>query len=215
MKNLPLLIGTLVVSVVLIAGIALLFSNQASPITGSQVDEAVLLQDASKSFGPVDAPVTLVEFSDFQCPACKASEPLVQAVMKQYPDQVRLVFRNLPLDSLHPYARIAAQAAQVAQAEGKFQPYAQILFEKQEIWSELDSLDLVKTTLTEYASELGIDSSTFLERMESPDVVAAVQKDVEVANKLNIMATPTFFVNGIQSPAPELLDAVKEVLDQQ
>ena len=215
MKNLPLLIGTLVVSVLLIVGIAVLFSRQAVPTSGAQVDTAILLQDASISMGPTDAPVTIVEFSDFQCPACKASEPMVQAVMKQYPDTVRVVFRNFPLEQLHPNARLAAQAAQVAQAEGKFSEYSRLLFEKQEAWSEIASHDLLKTTLSEYASELGIDSASFLERMESSDVVAAVQKDIEIGKKLNIMATPTFFVNGTQSPAPELLDAVKKVLDPQ
>lgn len=214
MKNLPLLIGTLVVSIALIAGIAVLFSGQASPVSGEQVDATLLADGALNSTGPSDAPVTIVEFSDFQCPACRASEPMVQSVLQQYPDKVKLVFRNFPLDQIHPNARLAAQAAQVAQSEGKFWQYAQLLFEKQEEWSDLSSYDLLKTTLSEYASELGIDSASFLERMESSEVVSAVQRDVDLAKELNIMATPTFFVNGIQTPAPELLSAVKNVLDQ-
>lgn len=215
MKNLPLLIGTLVVSIALIAGIAVLFSGQASPVSGEQVDATLLVDGALNSTGPSDAPVTIVEFSDFQCPACKASEPMVNSVLEQYPDQVRLVFRNFPLDQIHPNARLAAQAAQAAQAEDKFWEYADLLFEKQNAWSEITSYDLLKTTLSEYASELGIDSASFLERMESSEVVSAVQRDVDLAKELNIMATPTFFVNGIQTPAPELLSAVKNVLDQQ
>ncbi len=215
MKNLPLLIGTLVVSVVLIVGIAFLFSNQANPTSGSEVDQNALLENYSISLGPTDAPVTIVEFTDFECPACKVSQPMATAVRTQFPEQVRLVYRNFPLDQIHPYARLAAQAAQVAHTEGKFAEFSSVLFEKQETWSSLESVDLLKDTLSEYASELGIDSASFLERMDSQDVVAAVQRDVEVGKKLNIMATPTFFVNGKQTPAPELLDAVKQVLDQQ
>ncbi len=215
MKNLPLLVGTLVVSIALIAGIAVLFSGQPSPTTNTQVDTALLLEGAQSTTGPIDAPVTIVEFSDFQCPACKSSEPMIQSVLQQYPDKVRLVFRNFPLEQIHPNARLAAQAAQAAQTEGKFWQYAQLLFEKQEAWSDISSYDLLKTTLSEYASELGIDSASFLERMESAVVVAAVQRDVDLAKEINIMATPTFFVNGVQTPAPELLSAVKNVLDQQ
>ena len=215
MKNLPLLVGTLVVSIALIAGIAVIFSGQPSSTAGAQVDTALLVDGARNTTGPADAPVTIVEFSDFQCPACRASEPMVQSVLQQYPDKVKLVFRHFPLDQIHPNARLAAQAAQVAQAEDKFWRYAQLLFEKQEEWSDISSYDLLKTTLSEYASELGIDSASFLERMESSEVVSAVQIDVELAKELNIMATPTFFVNGIQTPAPELLSAVKNVLDQQ
>jgi protein-disulfide isomerase len=215
MKNLPLLIGTLVVSIALIAGIAVIFSGQPSSTPGGQVDTALLVDGANSTTGTADAPVTIVEFSDFQCPACKASEPMVKSVLEQYPDQVRLVFRNFPLDQIHPNARLAAQAAQAAQAEDKFWEYADLLFEKQDAWSEITSYDPLKTTLSEYASELGIDSASFLERMESSEVVSAVQRDVDLAKELNIMATPTFFVNGIQTPAPELLSAVKNVLDQQ
>lgn len=215
MKNLPLLIGTLVVSIALIVGIAVIFSGQPNSTSTAPVDTALLVEGAQTTTGPADAPVTIVEFSDFQCPACKASEPMVQSVLQQYPDKVKLVFRNFPLEQIHPNARLAAQAGQAAQIEGKFWQYAQLLFEKQEAWSEISSYDLLKTTLSEYASELGIDSASFLERMESSEVVAAVQRDVDLAKELNIMATPTFFVNGIQTPAPELLSAVKNVLDQQ
>ena len=89
------------------------------------------------------------------------------------------------------------------------------MFENQETWSTLDSKDQVKQTLSEYATGLGIDSASFLERMDSPDVVAAVQNDITLGDTLKIMATPTFYVNGVQTSAPELLDAVKSVLDQQ
>lgn len=214
MKNLPLLLGTLVVSVVLIAGIAVLFSR-SSVQQQAPVDQSQLTAGANVTWGPDDAPVTIVEFSDFQCPACKSAEPFVRAVRTQYPDSVRIVYRYFPLEQLHQYARTAAQAAQVAQTEGKFWEYSDILFENQETWSTLDSKDQVKQTLSEYATELGIDSASFLERMDSPDVVAAVQNDITLGDTLKIMATPTFYVNGVQTSAPELLDAVKSVLDQQ
>lgn len=214
MKNVPLLLGTLVISILLIVGIAVLFSKPTASDPGASFDQALLTEGASAVVGQESAPVTIVEFSDFQCPACKATEPIIQSAVAQYPDSVRLVYRYFPLEQLHQYARIAAQAAQVAQLEGKFSEYSQLLYDRQDTWSTLDSADQVKTTLSDYAAELGIDSASFLERMESEEVARAVQRDINLGNQLKISATPTIFVNGVQTPAPQLLTAVQTILEQ-
>lgn len=215
MKNIPLLLGTLVVSIAMIGAIIWLFPSSSTSSQALETDPNLLIEGATKVFGPDSAPVTIVEFSDFQCPACKASEPFVKAVLTQYPDSVRLVFRHYPLDQIHQYARTAATAAEVANEAGKFQEFAELLFARQDAWSNLDSFDLVKSTLTEYATELGIDTDGFIERMDSEDIMVAVQKDVNLGSSLNITGTPTFFVNGTQTTAPELLDVVKQVLESQ
>ncbi|MCA9372795.1 thioredoxin domain-containing protein [Candidatus Woesebacteria bacterium] len=214
MKNVPLLLGTLVISILLIVGIAVLFSKPTASDPGASFDQTLLTEGASVIVGPESAPVTIVEFSDFQCPACKSAEPIIQSALAQNPDSVRLVYRYFPLEQLHQYARISAQAAQAAQLEGHFSEYSQMLFDRQDTWVALDSVDQVKTTLSEYAAELGIDSASFLERMESEEVVAAVQNDINLGNQLKISATPTIFVNGVQTPAPQLLTAVQNILKQ-
>lgn len=212
MKNLPLLIGTLVVTLGLVVGVVFIFSRQG--VSQSQpVDPAQLVTEQSHARGPDSAVVTIVEFSDFQCPACRATQSTIKQVLGVYPEQVRLVYRHFPLTSIHPNAQLAAQASEVAAEEGKFWEYHDLLFDRQAIWSELESKQAFIEQLADYAEELGIDKPSFLERIDSDHIKSLVTADAVAGNQLNIQATPTLFVNGRHSPATQLQNQVESVIN--
>lgn len=212
MKNLPLLLGTLVVTAALILGVILVFSNNTSQ-QQAVADQSELLTDSPHVKGPADAVVTIVEFSDFQCPACKATSPLIDKVVNQYPDQVRLVYRHFPLVSIHDKAQLAAQAAEVAGEDGQFWEYHDLLFGRQLTWSQLENKEEYIEQLASYAEELGIDKASFLERIESDHIKSLVTEDIAAGGKLNIQATPTLYVNGQPSPASQLMQIVESIIN--
>lgn len=216
MKNVPLLVGTILGTVLLIVGIAYFFSGPVSPTAEMPVvDQAQLLDGARYSFGPEQTAVTVVEFSDFQCPACKATEPIVSQLKNTYGDSVKFVYRHFPLDTIHPNARLAAQASEVAGDEGKFWEFHDLLFAKQEEWSDITDKQQLLNTFGDYASQLQIDKASFLEKIESQEVAERVSRDSDLGTDLQVNSTPTFYVNGKQTAAPQLLTAVESAQNQQ
>jgi protein-disulfide isomerase len=137
--------------------------------------------------GKADAKVTVVEFSDFQCPACGRAEPTVQALQKQLGDGVKLVWKNLPLE-MHPFAHLAAEAALAAGAQGKFWEMHDRLFANQQ------ALD--RQSLLRYAAELHLNIVQFEKALDTHAFAAAVDADLQLAQRLGINGTPTFFVDG-------------------
>src|SRR5262249_44602136 len=138
--------------------------------------------------GPADASVTLVEFSDFHCPFCKRVQPTLAELLKTYPDKVKLVYRDLPLDGLHPQARGAAEAARCAQDQGKFWEYHDVLFDQAPKASVED--------LKRYARKVGLDAEKFDSCIFQSTHHDAVQRDIDEATRLGLMGTPAFFING-------------------
>lgn len=212
MKNIPLLIGTVVGTIILIVAVAFLFSRSAPATETTTVDTAQLVANATKIVGKDDAPVTVVEFSDFQCPSCLAAQPMVEQVLKQYPDTVKFVYRHFPLDQIHHNARLAAQASEVALTEQKFWEYHDLLFKHQSDWENITDKTQLLDTFAEYASQLKIDKKQFLEKIESAEVAKAVQTDQDLGNSIGVDATPTFFVNGKKTAAPQLLTVIEASL---
>ncbi len=210
MKNIPLLIGTLVVTLGLIVGIAVLFSKTEAP---KKVDASTVLGDGRLSMGPADAKVTIVEFSDLQCPACKSSEPFIQEVVKKYPDKVRFVYRHFPLVQIHLNSQAAAEAAEAAAAQGKFWQMHDFLFEHQTEWAELSDADFKKKLIDEYLGKLEIDKNSFMQTIDTKQIKDNVAADVAAGTQLGVDSTPTFFVNGQQTPAPQLLSTVESALN--
>ncbi|MCA9369066.1 thioredoxin domain-containing protein [Candidatus Woesebacteria bacterium] len=215
MKNVPLLIGTLVVTLMMIIGVAVIFSNPSDSQTAQDVvpvAEGTLVPEGANVKGATESAVTIVEFSDFQCPACKATQPLVDGVMAQYGEDVTLVFRNYPLISIHRNAQAAAVFAEAAAEQDAFWEVHDKLFEMQSEWEGITSADELRATFVRYAQELGLDTAKLEEDMENSAVVARVQRDISDGNAANINATPTFYVNGVRTPAPQLLSAVEELV---
>lgn len=217
MKNVPLLLGTIFGTILLIVGVAIFFSK-SSPVaqpSATPVDQSILLEDASKVKGKTEAAITVVEFSDFQCPACKGYQPMIQQLESQYPDTLKVVYKHYPLDQIHPNARFAAQASEVALEMGKFWEFHDKLFATQDDWSKIADKKELFTKFASYAEELKIDKAKFLEKIESDSIAQKVQKDKEVGDKVDVQATPTFFINGVKTAAPQLLETVESLQAQQ
>ncbi len=145
--------------------------------------------------GDTDAPVTIIEFSDFQCPFCQRFfQQTLGQIEEDYIDtgKIKFVYRDLPLDSLHPNARPAAIAAECADEQGKFWEYHDLLFEKQSEWGRLSISD-AKNTFIQYAADLGLDSG-FDTCLDSPEIAAEVNKDFQDGQSLGVTGTPTFYI---------------------
>src|SRR5579875_3767052 len=154
--------------------------------------------------GPADAKVTLVEFSDFQCPYCAAAVPQIHEILKAYPTQIKLIFKQFPLEE-HPQSALAATAALAAQKQGKFWPMHDTLF--------AHSNDLSRKAILAYAKELGLDTNKLEADMDTSEVRATVERDVQDGNDANVQGTPTLFIDGQRYDGALTYDALKPVLD--
>ena len=164
-----------------------------------------LAVDGNAMRGPKDARVTIVEFSDFQCPFCVQSKTLIDQVLEAYPKDVRFVYKQFPLTSIHQLAMGASKAALVAQKHGKFWEMHDIMF--------ANSRELQPEKLTEYAAKIGIDASRFQKDMNAPETQQAVEKEMADARAADVQGTPTFFVNG-KRLMTRSLDGFKQAVDQ-
>ncbi|HTS81551.1 MAG TPA: thioredoxin domain-containing protein [Myxococcaceae bacterium] len=154
--------------------------------------------------GPKDAPVTIVEFSDFECPYCGAAHDTVEQVMNTYAGKVRLVYRQFPL-SFHPHAAKAAEASLCAADQGKFWEYHDVLFK--------DQKKLEPTDLKAHASEVGMDAQKFGQCLDSGEKKKAVDADQAAGLQAGVGGTPAFFINGIFLNGAQPLDEFKKVID--
>jgi Na+/H+ antiporter NhaA len=137
--------------------------------------------------GPEEAPVTLVEYGDFECPFCGQAEPVVRELLREFGD-LRYVWRHLPLNDVHPRAQLAAEAAEAAAEQGGFWEMHDLLFEHQDALRPSD--------LTGYAERLGLDAARFAADLDKHVGAARVAEDVDTADLSGVSGTPTFFVNG-------------------
>ena len=142
------------------------------------------------SRGKINAPVTVVMFTDFQCPACSATHPVLQEVLSGYADKIRFVVRDYPLVEIHENAFRAAEAAAAANAQGKFFEYTDVLYQNQK---QLDDKSLVA-----YAAQIGLDAKRFEADLKSGRFAAEIQKDIGDGKALNLAGTPSVFVNGVK-----------------
>jgi protein-disulfide isomerase len=211
MKNIPLLVGTLIGTILLIVAVSFLFSKSAEP---KIVDQAVAIGNTKNIKGPENAKVTVVEYSDLQCPACRATQPVVDQVLAKHGNEIRFVYKHFPLTTIHKNAQQAALYAQAAAKFNKFWEWHDLLFANQDDWAELNQADL-KTKFDEYLDKLQIDKKEFQKKIESNEVQQEVTEDVADGEKVGVNATPTFYVNGQETTAPQLMQAVESALSQQ
>jgi protein-disulfide isomerase len=146
------------------------------------------------SAGPGDAPVTLVEYGDYECPYCGMAYPIANAAQRALGSRLRFVFRNFPLAEIHPHARHAAQAAEAAAAQGKFWEMHDMLFEHQHA---LEDEDLIG-----YARSLGLDAERVARELEAGTYAKRVRDDFRSGVRSGVNGTPTFFVNGERYEGP-------------
>jgi len=163
--------------------------------------------DGAPMLGDDQAPVTLVEFSDFHCPFCKQVQLALTALLDRYPGKVKLVFRDLPLRQLHPQAPRAAEAARCAQDQGKFWEYHDALFAQAPKAGDDD--------LKQYATDVGLDHEKFAGCLFENVHRGAVQRDIEEATKLGLEGTPAFFINGRFVNGAQPLEKFVQIIDEE
>src|SRR5215475_9373866 len=159
------------------------------------------------SNGPEYAPVTIVKFEDFQCPFCKEFQPTLTELLSRYNGKIRLVHKDLPLDSIHPKARRAAEAARCADEQGNFWSYHDILYANYPKASEENLKNLAK--------EVGLDVNAFDRCLSSGKFKATVQRDLIDGAKLGVTGTPTFFINGREISGNQDLEIFGAIIDEE
>ncbi len=157
--------------------------------------------------GSEKAPVTIVKFEDFQCPFCKTVQPTIVELLKRYDGKVRLVHKDLPLDSLHPKARQAAEAARCADEQGKFWNYHDKLYAN----SPKAGVDDLKS----YAKDVGLDVAGFDRCLAGGKYKAVVERDLQAGAQLGLTGTPTFFINGRELSGAQPLEAFAALIDEE
>lgn len=188
-------------------------SSGTSGFTATQTSAATSTDHAH---GNATAKVTMIEYGDYECPACGEYEPLVQQLFKSYGDRVLFVFRDFPLYQIHPFAMISAQATEAANLQGKYWEMHDLLYSKQSEWSTNSSLsptDVVSKYFNGYAQSLGLNVTQFDTDINSDAVKARVQSDLALGNAAQIDHTPTFFINDVQIPNPQSLADFQKDLD--
>jgi len=162
--------------------------------------------------GPENAPVTLVEFGDYQCPSCGGFHPIVKELMKREGDKLKLEFHHYPLVQIHANALAASKAAEAAGNQGKYWEMNDVLFANQTRWSNLGNPE---TEFMTYATGLGLDSNRFMQDYRSPEVEAKILADVQRGRTALIDGTPTFFINGQRVwDLPQGVEGFQKLIDE-
>ena len=167
------------------------YAMSSSPVANSTPDIVITQSDHVR--GAKDGKLTLVEFGDFQCPACGAWEPMVRQVLADNKDTLKMSYRHFPLTQIHRNALISAKASEAASLQGKFWEMHDILYDKQDEWSNsLNARDFMFT----YATTLGLNATKFKTDLDSKAVEEKILAELKEGTRLGVQGTPTFFLNG-------------------
>ncbi len=198
-------------TVALIAGAVFFLSKSNTNITTQSVkpvDQKILVRVNSHKLATDSAKVTLVEFGDYQCPACGQAYPVTKKVIDSYAGKINFVFRNFPL-SQHQNSMIAAQAAEAAASQGKFWEMNNKLYETQDTWSNLNPIDL----FVSYAKELGLDTEKFKNDVLANKFSEVINQDLADGTLAGVNATPTFYINGVKLEGAQSYNDFKNIID--
>jgi protein-disulfide isomerase len=207
--------GIFLGAIALITIIAAATSSGGTPATNTtfKATQTTPVTQSDHARGNAAAKVTLIEYGDFECPACGAYEPLIQQLYKKYGDKVQFIFRNFPLYQIHPNAEIAADAAEAAGTMGKYWEMHDLLYTKQTEWSTAANSSIVSKYFDSYAQSIGVDTAAFDAAIASTAVKNKVSSDAALGNAAKIDHTPTFFINLTQIVNPTSLAGFETVLN--
>lgn len=173
--------------------------------------QEIVVSNTDHVRGALDGKVTVVEFADFQCPACGQYELLIRKVLADNPTTLKIVFRHFPLTQVHQNALLAAKASEAAGLQGKFWEMHDMLFDHQTDWSlGLGAYDFIFG----YAKTLGLDTAKFANDINSPAIEAKILAEYQEGVKLGVKGTPSFFVNGKLIDNPRSPEAFNELIKQ-
>jgi protein-disulfide isomerase/uncharacterized membrane protein/rhodanese-related sulfurtransferase len=177
------------------------------PQASSQALAEHLVRPDSHMTGNLQAPLTLVEFGDFECPACSLSEEAARQIRAKYRDRIRFVFRQFPLSKIHPQAEKAAEASECTAEQGKFWEGIEKLYAEQ--------ADLTEDALKRYAGEIGLDQSRFNQCLASGETASRVTQDLADGHALGVRATPTFFIGSRMIEGPMEFGQLSQLVEQE
>jgi protein-disulfide isomerase len=183
-------------------------ANPAQEVQPQEIRRYEIPEDDDPVYGPDNAPITIIEFSDYECPYCRKWHlETLPLLLEAYPEQIRLVYRDFPLSTIHSNATPAAVAADCAGEQGKYWEFNDLLFSMR--------YNLAKPGYQAYADELGLDMDSYNQCLESGRYNDEVQADFEYAANLGVSSTPTFFVNGIPVVGAQPFEVFSQLIDQE
>ncbi len=207
------IIGISVVSLLLLIGGVFLFSGKENADSSAKTLDTTLLVGNKRHLKRVESSkVTIVEFADFQCPACARTQPVLNQIMSDYGKEVTFIFRHFPLPQ-HRNAVLAAKAAEAAGEQGKFFEMADMLYSQQDRWSE-SGKDVAEEIFIDLAKDLALDMETFNNDLESNKYDDRIQTDKSDGLQLGVNSTPTIFINGQRIYEPTYENLKEAILSQ-
>ncbi len=206
LKQIIIIISALAVLLVVAVGLFKI----SKPKPGADHPVTFTITDADHVLGSRTAKTVLVEYSDFQCPFCKAAWPNVEQLHQDFGDSLLIVYRHFPLPQ-HKNSKNAAQAAEAAGKQGKFFEMAKLLFDHQTDWA--DSLN-ASAQFSDYAQSLSLNHDQFIKDMNSDKVYVHIQNDLAGGNNAGVSGTPTFYLNGKSIVTPSTYDQFKQLITQ-
>jgi len=182
-----------------------------SPSNQGTVSEILAITSVDQIKGSPNALATLIEYSDFQCPACGAYYPILKQLNQEFSDRLRFIYRHFPLRQIHQNAELAARAAEAAGKQEKFWEMHDLLLENQKEWSEKTKAEDV---FINYAQSFNLDIERFKNDIDSKEVKVKTKNDYQGGVNLGVNATPTFFLNGQKLQNPGSYDEFKKVIQE-
>jgi protein-disulfide isomerase len=205
----------LIMTAIVVAGIIAVYmsrqENAAEATEGNSAQPATAAQPGGGRIrGDVNAPVTLVEYGDYQCPTCARYHPIVSELLHRYQGKLKLQYHHFPLIQIHPNAMPASLAAEAAADQGKFWEMHDLIYEHQDEWSRTPNAE---ASFVQYALQLGLDANKFQQSIRSPETRDRVLADVTRGNTV-VGGTPTFIINGEVLTELLSLEGMAEVIDR-
>ena len=198
----------IIIGLILIAFVGLIMLN-------GQKEETITAEPSQHVYGDGNKKVTLIEYGDFQCPACYDYEPTMQAIREKYKDEINFQFRNFPLAQIHPNALAAHAAAEAASRQGKFWEYHDLLYEEQKSWSTVSTNER-SAVFEQYATQLELDLEQFRSDINDPGVRAIINADIKEGKSIGATGTPTFVLNGKKLDKISAdVDAFSKLIDEE
>lgn len=199
---------------------ALVITNQKTETTFNGDASKIITEGpiSDRYYGNDEQKVVLIEYGDFQCPACATMFPVVKSLKEEYADSLTFIFRHLPLTNIHPNALATATAAEAAGQQGKFFDMHDKLYQNQSAWTNA-GVGERGAVLEQYAQEIGLNLDQYRQDVASPDVSAKINRDQATATNFGLSSTPSFILNGQKLPesvalnAEEFTKTVREALE--
>jgi protein-disulfide isomerase len=204
-KRVALWVSSATLVVLSILGVIALNQTGQGSVLGEQISAT------DRIFGNPNGTIELVEYSDFQCPACAAASPKVNQLLIDYKDKIKFVYRHFPLKSIHPNAEPAAKAAEAAGVQGKFMEMGDLLFKNQSSWKDSPN---PTGLFVDYATQLGLNTDDFQRDMRSDDIKTKINRDYQSGIDGGVNSTPTFFLNGKKIANPATYEGFKQLIEE-